>query len=200
MVDALAAPGTTSSLVLRIAARPVEGEAFLNGAPLALGWIVLVPDPSAPGDAFAGRVRDGRFTVPVPARGDAAWAALVPERDPLPWPRFDRGECLPVAIPEWRNVLRKGFLSIRYFAHDFVLEVSPRFLGEHPDAEIEFPHHLGNPGGFRKVLRKEPLDRSPFRLDLLPPGRFGFKVTWRGGSRLVPEFDFSRDVRIVLPD
>jgi hypothetical protein len=78
----------------------------------------------------------------------------------------------------------RRFLSVHHVAHDFVLEVSPRFLEMNPGAEIEFPHWEAGPGGYRKADRKEPLRAAPFRLDLLPPGRFSLRVTGRTGSRL----------------
>jgi hypothetical protein len=193
-------PGAPVALSLRIPEKAIEGEATLNGRPLALGWVVLVPDPENPAENLVGRVRDGRFTVPAPARGDEAYATLIPERDPLPWPRFERGEALPAQIPDFNGAIRRRFLPVHHVAHDFVLEVSPRFLEMNPGAEIEFPHWDAGPGGYRKTTRKEPLKTAPFRLDLLPPGRFSLRVTGRTGSRLWTDIEMDQDRRIVLPE
>jgi hypothetical protein len=194
------APGLPASLSLRIPEKAIEGEATLNGRPLAIGWVILVPDPENPAENLVGRVRDGRFTVPAPARGDVPYATLIPERDPLPWPRFERGEALPAQIPDFNGALRRRFLPVHHTAHDFVLEVSPRFLEMNPEAEIEFPHWDAGPDGFRKTTRKETLKATSFRLDLLPPGRFSLRVTGRTGSRLRTEIEMDQDRRIVLPD
>src|SRR6185503_5556943 len=176
------APGAPARLALRVDDRFVPGEATLNGEPLARGWVLLVADPGQPAGLTAGRVRRGRFVVPVPLRAESAHAALIPEEDPLPAPDFYRGEALPQEIPDFRAQLRRRFLTVHYRAHDLTIQIPQDMLSRSPDLEIEFPHYLWSLGGYRRELAREPVGRTPFRLQLLPEGTFSLRLSGRGTS------------------
>jgi hypothetical protein len=193
-----AAPGIAAVLRLRVSARLVAGEAFFNGQPLQSGWIILLADPGKPGEVEFARVRRGRFLVPVPVRAETAFAALIPKRNPLPTPDFHRGEALPVEVRDARSALRRGFLSVEYTAYDLVLDIPDDFLARNSGAWVEFPHYTWGLGGYRKEVLREPLERAPFKLSLLPAGHFSLKVSGRGNTRLYPDIELNQDVRLSL--
>ena len=134
----------------------------------------------------------------VPLRAENAYAALIPERDPLSAPDFYRGEALPQEIPDFRTQLRRKFLSVHYRAHDLTINVPEALLARSPDLEIEFPHYSWSLGGYRRELAREPIRRTPFRLRLLPEGTFSLRLSGRGSSRLFQSLELRQDLTLTI--
>ncbi len=196
--EAVVAPGVPAALSLRIHDRILPGEAFLNQELLNRGWLILILCSGNAVEIAIGRVRDGSFQVAVPLRMERAHGSLIPERKPALSPSFYRGECLPREIEDFRGALRRRFLSFHYEAHDLTVELPAGYIRNSPDAEIEFPHYLWSSGSYRKEKRSEPLQRSPYSLQLIPPGPFSLRISGRGGTFIFPTIEINQDTTLSL--
>jgi hypothetical protein len=192
-------PGEDAQLALRIDDTFLEGRAQFNGAELDVGWVLLTSTPGDMSKLRVGRVRDGKFLVPAPRLADRAYVALIPERTPVPFANFERGEALPNPVESYRNVLRSKFLEVDYYAYDLTVELPAGIAERHSDLEVEFPHFdVERRGALRSKMRSEPLQSSTLRLFLLQPGTFSLRVSSRDGPRYIQNFEIYRDLTIAL--
>lgn len=193
----LVAPGRTSTLALRVDDVLLEGSARFNGRSLNRGWILLSDNPGDPGASRVARVSEGEFEIAAPAKREAVYVALVPERKPLPVPDFYRGVALPQKLSSYPAALREGLLPVSYKAYDLTLELPQELLAAHPDLEVEFPHYLWERTGFRVQQRAERVTGTPFLLPLLSPGNI--TVRFSGGAALRSSHTFYLQEDTVLP-
>ncbi len=82
------------------------------------------------------------------------------------------GQALPLLTP----MSVANDLDVRYEAYDLVIEFDPALLTAHPNLEIEFPHYRFSGSTYRSSPEREPVGTSEFRLSLVQPGPFAFRV------------------------
>ncbi len=197
-VELVLAPGTAGTLRLRIDEVFCTGDAVFNGQPLERGWVLISDAPDDPAATLVGRVIDGAFEAPAPARAANAFVALVPEWEPVPEPNHFRGELLPVAYPRYRFDVRKRHLSVRYNAYNLTYELPRSVVARYRDIEVQFPHYVWDGSGFRSEWRAERLEGHVLRLSLVQPGSLGLRFTSPDGYRHFNQVAISGDTVIRL--
>jgi hypothetical protein len=199
--DVTVRPGATARLEFLLDGRVVQGSARLNGAAVSRGWVLLTHDPGENGGTRVGRIRNGKFTIIDPPEVARAFAAVIPEVDPLPVQDFRRGEAVPVEIRGYAAQLRDGGLDVDYRGHEVTLRLAPNFLARHAGATLHYTGGVWNETRFEERVFSEPLVAPLVRFQLLAPTTHRFTIRSvrdsliYGTSISLSEGDQSIDIR-----
>ncbi|MGE3164315.1 MAG: hypothetical protein AB7O52_05385 [Planctomycetota bacterium] len=193
-VDAVVAPGRSTTLQLRVREPFRPGDVQFNGEPLAAGWVLLTNDPGDPQATRVARVTGGQFTGPIPT-GGRLYAAVVPDDRAQPFPDQRRGEAL---FREIRGGRGSRAISVDYSAHDLELVFPPGSLARYPNLTVELLNYEWVAQGYRTTFVPERVTSNPLVLRLLARGTHRFKVSTSEATRIVHEVEVVEDERIEV--
>lgn len=164
--------GVRDGLDLRLDLAFESATATFLGQRLPVGWLLLTDDPGDPDRTFWARVRDSEVLAPVPGGAGQLFAAVIPERDPIPTVDFSTGQARPIPI---RRSVGHG-LNIDYVAYDFELQFEPEFFGERPYLML-WPRLEWRFGSWHEVEAEPiPIAGPTLRYSLLSPGFWKYQI------------------------
>ena len=159
----------------------IAGTAILNGETLRDGWITVATDPADPSTRRRGRVQRGRFELPVPSGTEEIFVALVPAAAGGLDLRQEWGEAVPYR--RYDIGLAPRNLEVEYEAYDLEIRFDRDLVDREDDLRIEFPHYEWVDGRWESEPREEPVRGERFRLRVMSPGNFPFRVIGRNWTR-----------------
>ncbi|MCZ6794978.1 MAG: hypothetical protein O7J95_15350 [Planctomycetota bacterium] len=180
--DVFLPPAGSARLSLLFEGKTLEGEARLNGAPVEKGWILITYDPGENGGTRVGRIENGRFLMVDPVSTFRAYASIIPEGEPQAEQNVARGEAVPVAVRNYRDAFRQGYLRFDYRAWTLTLRFEPEFLARHPGCVLTFNRYRWQSGRFLKKPAEEPVTEPTVHFHLLEPGVHRIAVRSPRGS------------------